>query len=120
MSPADTQEKPPRDYHLGVRLSPEERARLLALAREHGCSISEIARACLLSVPLDPRRLPPANRIAVEQLARIGNNLNQLVKLLHQGRAPAGLKGTLTHLIAAVDTLREELHLSAREIAGRR
>lgn len=110
----------PRAYHLGVRLTQDEEAALLARASELGCSLSELARAALLSVPLDPRRFPPLNRDSVEQLARLGNNLNQLVKLLHEGRAPVGIKSALTDLLAKVETLREELHLSAQELAGQR
>jgi hypothetical protein len=39
--------------------------------------------------------IPAANREIAGQLARIGNNLNQLVRLAHTGRYPGQFESTL-------------------------
>jgi hypothetical protein len=39
--------------------------------------------------------IPAANREIAGHLARIGNNLNQLVRLAHTGRYPAHFESTL-------------------------
>ena len=64
-----------------LRASAAERARWQALAASRGVSLSELIRASLGGLRLRARREPPA--VAPEllrELARIGNNLNQLAR----------------------------------------
>ncbi|HVT16379.1 MAG TPA: plasmid mobilization relaxosome protein MobC [Thermoanaerobaculia bacterium] len=76
--------------------------------------LAGVGRATLLRrmvLRYRPRRsvAPAVNLAAVGELNAIGNNLNQLVKLLHQGRAPLGLQALLEELLANIRSLRREL-----------
>lgn len=71
----------------GVRLSPAEHDALLSRATVSGLSLSEYLRLSGLHRPLpSPARSPAAANTPfelVEQLRRVGVNLNQLTRLSH-------------------------------------
>jgi mobilization protein NikA len=84
-----------------VRLRQQARARNLTLSR-------------FLVAALERRQLPPLppSRLEMElvgQLARIGNNLNQAVHLLHTGRLDPSFRRALADLKAQLDDLRARL-----------
>ncbi len=56
-----------------------------------------------------PRPAPQLNREARRELGRIGVNLNQAVRLAHEGRLPEGLELQLTKLRALLLEVREQL-----------
>lgn len=74
-----------------VRLLPEERALLEMKEGDAGLSFAAYMRACALG-DAGPRaqRTPPTDRKEIAQLradlARIGNNLNQLTRAVNQNR----------------------------------
>lgn len=76
-----------------VRLLPEERALLETKAGDAGLSRAAYMRACALG-NAGPRaqRSPSIDRVLVAQLradlARIGNNLNQLTHAVNQNQTP--------------------------------
>ena len=72
-----------------VRLTPEERDTLLARAREFRVSLSEWVRRAALARRPPPRPAPEVNLRTYQELARVGNNLNQLVRAIHRGEVPA-------------------------------
>ena len=75
-----------------VRLTPEERDELVSRAREFRLSLSEWVRRAALSRRLPPKPAPEVNLRTYQELARVGNNLNQLVRALHRGEiAQTGL-----------------------------
>ncbi len=69
-----------------VRLSIEERSQHYEAARQFSVSISEFVRRAALK-----RRMPAAvvgevNRETYRELCRIGNNVNQLMKAVNEGK----------------------------------
>lgn len=82
-----------------LRASAAERARWQALAASRGVSLSELIRASLGGLRLRTRREPPP--VAPEllrELARIGNNLNQLARAANR-RDPVTATALLARLI---------------------
>ena len=84
----DTTEK--RTVALNVQLTPSERAEIDKRAARYGKTPSEFTRIVLLSDLKDP---PPTPRdsaglraVAVE-IARVGNNLNQLARVANETRS---------------------------------
>jgi|SRR5580704_10431087 hypothetical protein len=80
-----------RTVHLGVQLTPSERAQLEFAASEAGASLSQYVRElCLRRTPEaatvgGARRNPEAKRLIFE-LSAIGNNLNQLARVANTTR----------------------------------
>ena len=70
-----------------VRLTPEERTRLQGAAKPFGVSLSEFVRRCALKRRMPAAAAPEVNRETYAQLCRIGNNLNQLMRAVNEGRA---------------------------------
>ena len=86
-----------------LRASAAERARWQALAASRGVSLSELIRASLGSLRLRARREPPP--VAPEllrELARIGNNLNQLARAANR-HEPVTATALLARLMEAAD-----------------
>ena len=80
-----------------VRTTPADKARWQALAESRGVSLSELVRAALDGQrPRQPSRAqqrrtpPPVEPALLRELARLGNNLNQLARAANrQGPVPA-------------------------------
>lgn len=82
-----------------VRASADERARWQALAVNKGVSLSELIRARLDGSRLRSRREPPpVDPGLLRELARIGNNLNQLARAANR-REPVTATAMLVRLI---------------------
>jgi hypothetical protein len=99
-----------RTVHLGVQLTPSERANLALAAAEAGASLSQYVRELCLRRTAEAatvggaRRNPVAKRLLFE-LSAIGNNLNQLARVANTTRhAPqeGELKATIEVLKAAM------------------
>lgn len=99
----------PRTHWLTVRMTEEEYRVVRAKADEEEITLSDLARLTLLRYKVRRPLVPRVNLAALDQLHRLGNNLNQLVKLLHQGRAPVGLRGVLDRLLALCEEIRSLL-----------
>ena len=64
-----------------LRVTPEEKAHWQAIAASRGVSLSELIRVTLSGQRLRSRRgAPRVDPDLVRELARIGNNLNQLAR----------------------------------------
>lgn len=70
-----------------IRYTTEERERLYEAARSVGLSLSEYVRRAALKRPMPKASAPEVNRETYRELCRIGNNLNQLMRAIHEGRA---------------------------------
>lgn len=84
----------------------------LALLEEQaeGRSLPEWIRERLLGEPRRAlQRVPSANRAIAGQLAKLGNNVNQLVRLAHTGRCPAQLEPLLKKVYQALASYQREL-----------
>lgn len=96
-----------------VRLDPQLDASLRQVAREEGVALSEIVRACLVTVMEGSpvaigQEWTAVRKIAVQQNA-IGRNLNQLARAANQGNFPdrAELDEELTAMKASVEAMRD-------------
>ena len=87
-----------------IRFSVEERKALFERAKNFGVSLSEFVRRAALGRRMPPAPPPQINREIYEQLCRIGNNLNQVVRKIHEGAVSMDLElvGTLSELKAVV------------------
>ena len=82
-----------------LRASAAERARWQALAASRGMSLSELIRASLGGLRLRTRReVPPVAPELLRELARIGNNLNQLARAANR-HEPVTATALLSRLI---------------------
>jgi hypothetical protein len=104
-----------RTVHLGVQLTPSERADLALAASEAGAGLSQYVRELCLRPSATPstkggaRRNPEAKRL-MHELSAIGNNLNQLARVANTNRAAPQheelkaaievLKATLAHVLS--------------------
>lgn len=84
---------PARPHRLHVRLSDEEHAALKARVPE-GMYESEWVRSLVLGQPIQPGRRrpppPPVDPALLREVGRIGQNLNQVTRLLNAGFRQAG------------------------------
>jgi hypothetical protein len=97
-----------RAKRLRLRVSESE----LALLEEQaeGRPLTSLIRERLFGAPI--RRLPvvpAANRQIFGQLAKIGNNVNQLVHLTHTGRFPSRLETLLIELYQMIAKYQRDL-----------
>ena len=99
-----------RTVHLGVQLTPSERADLSLSAQMAGTSLSQYVRELCLRRSVTPsteggaRRNPEAKRLMYE-LSAIGNNLNQLARVantFHAAPQHAELKAAIEALKATM------------------
>lgn len=82
-----------------LRVSPEEKIHWQAIAASRGVSLSELIRAALSGQRLRSRRAAPRiDPDLVRELARIGNNLNQLARAANR-RSPVETISLLVRLI---------------------
>ncbi len=69
---------------VGVRFKPDDYQQLEQIAKGLGTTVSDLIRHAALGVPPPPRRRQLADQDLINQLSRLGNNLNQQTRLLHQ------------------------------------
>lgn len=104
-----------RDQQLNVSLTVPELATLYTRAQRAGMTLIAFARWRLLGSSASDTpagTAPEANQLLLADLKRVGNNLNQLVRLFHREKhePPSGLD-------ALLDELRRLIN---RELAGDR
>ena len=104
-----------RTVHLGVQLTPSERADLSMAAEKAGACLSQYVRELCLRRTADAptvggvRRNPEAKRL-LNELSAIGNNLNQLARVSNTVHAAPQhqelkaaievLKATMAHVLS--------------------
>lgn len=95
-----------RTKTLKIRLTESERA---ALEKRAGrLTMASFVRECALHQP--PVQLPPINEAAVQQLIRIGTNLNQLARLANSS--------SRQNTRARLDQLLDQVHIESIMIAS--
>jgi len=102
----------PRSKSLNVRFTEDEWARVLERAAPSGRPPRELAREALLhgSMTSAPKSRARADAELTGQVARIGNNLNQVVRTLNEAKAAGQLDVvTLKMAVDKIDALRAEL-----------
>lgn len=100
-----------RGQTIGVRMSPADRAAIVARATRAGLTAAEYMRRRALRAPL-PVVVPEVNRAAWVELGKLAGNLNQLVRRLNLGQVaavqPADL-ATVARVEVQVQALRRAL-----------
>jgi len=102
----------PRSKSLNVRFTEDEWARVLERAAPSGRPPRELAREALLHglMTSAPKSRARADAELTGQVARIGNNLNQVVRMLNEAKAAGQLDVvTLKMAVDKIDALRAEL-----------
>jgi len=101
-----------RDRIIRIRASGEELAKIKALARGRGLSISDMMRRAACGVRMPSRTLDGSHIImltrTLAELARVGGNLNQLVRRANSGKL-IGHDAELTTTLSSINTLRDRL-----------
>jgi hypothetical protein len=98
-----------RRFRLTLHLTGEELATLEARARAFLQPPAVYTRRAALGDRLELPRVPQASQALQASLARLGNNLNQLTKLAHQGRLSPALVPLLAELAGEVRATRRAL-----------
>lgn len=100
-----------RALFIKVRVTPEEKEHYSTLAARAGLPLSGFIRSRLAGVRIRPAE---QERERNRQLARIGNNLNQLARWANS------FKGDLeaVRIIAALEDIRRAAHTSSSDEAG--
>jgi len=96
--------KPTKDKFIKLRVSEKERDRWNAKAKNAGLTLADYFRKLadeeptnITPVGLNSRRkFTPADPELVRQIARIGNNLNQIAKAVNQGHSTDLLEQLIT------------------------
>jgi hypothetical protein len=98
---------------VAARLTPSQHFDLEARAKGAGVTVGTYLRRLVQGQP--PTARWPLARAAIVQLARVGNNLNQLVKLAYAGAPlPHQLQGTVQSVLAEVRRVRRALQEEPR------
>lgn len=98
----------PLSHVVGARLTPSLYFDLETRAKGAGVTVGTYLRHLVRGHP--PTARWPLARAAIVQLARVGNNLNQLVKLAHSGTPlPLDLHAVVLRVLGEVRSLRRAL-----------
>lgn len=83
-----------------IRTTPQQRAKWFAKAEARGISFSDFARQSMNGVVVRKRRGPrPVDPALLRQLARLGNNLNQLTRWANRDQRYADRLAILAQLV---------------------
>ena len=88
-----------RNAVVPIRFSDEERQLLYEQAKSVGVSLSSFVRRAALKRRMPPPPVTEVNRESYQELCRIGNNLNQVTRAIHERRLGALETPTLALLI---------------------
>jgi hypothetical protein len=91
--------------HVTVHLLDAELELIQQAARQASLPISVYLRKLALGHRVQQVQIPAVNLDAVAELNALGNNLNQLTKLTHQGRLASSLEPLLFALLSRLDQL---------------
>lgn len=80
----DTKEAEDQTVWVSFRLTQAERAELKDHAHLARISVSELTRCRVLGLPPPKAAVPAVNSRVHADLGRVGNNLNQVTKLVHE------------------------------------
>ncbi len=101
---------------VGVRFRPDDYRQLEEKAAAAGVTVSDLIRHAALGLPPAPRRRQLADQDLINQLSRVGNNLNQQTRLFHQLQyrelLPEGAA-----VLAALEDIRRLLAVVSRAVA---
>lgn len=106
-------ERRQRDHRITIRLTREEWEKAQTYADRAGVSVAELFRRQTLGREIHSPLIDPEGTAAiVDQLRRIGTNLNQLARAIHMGQAVGDLH-EIAETWKEVNTLRQLLNSQA-------
>ena len=119
MSKKSGSENRQRQKSIGFRANEAEYEQLKADAARAGLSLSDYARSTLLNAPVTRQvKRPPIEVKALAalqgQIGRVGNNINQIARLMNSGLIPP--TSAVTEELAAL----KELRLLIKQALGKR
>lgn len=120
--PPKKSEKRQRTEVIFARVTPDEKAAVMARADRAGMATAAFMRALAIGEPGPrARRRPTADHVAIRQLlgelGRIGNNINQIARAVNSGQLPE--LPELREALAAYLHLRDEIFVAlGREKSG--
>ena len=107
------------DKVVTVRFKAADYRALRHQAVERGETLSDLLRRAALGLPPAPvRRRKPIDQELINQLSRLGNNLNQQTRLFHQLRY-RGLLPETAALLDLLEAVRDLLEKVSRAVAER-
>lgn len=98
-----------RELWLSFRVTEAELSEITSRARLAGLDRSAYARRATLGQRIVALRVPAIHLEAIGQLQRIGNNLNQAVRLVHEGRLSPDLEASVEGVRRLLLDLRRSL-----------
>ena len=72
-------------FQINIRVTLEEQLQIEEFSKSYGLSVTQFIRIRSLKKQLPKQTMPSINRALFIELSRIGNNLNQSTKKIHQG-----------------------------------
>ena len=102
-------------HRVGVRFDAGDHRRLEQKAQSLGLTVSQLIRQAALDLPAPPRRRSLVDSALIQELSRIGNNLNQQTRLLHQ-LSHRGLNPETAPVLAVLEEVRDLLAEVSRRV----
>jgi hypothetical protein len=113
-------DKPTRDSRMTIRLDPEDRmmltAKASARAMRSATYVSVLVRSHLRRITPIPKEELAALKRSIAELRAIGNNLNQIARVLNQGKQGGPGREELRAMLKVAEGLRD--HFKALLIAN--
>lgn len=100
-----------RDTHLKIRITPEEKAALKALAKSHDMTLADFVRQRVgeaKPVGREPKKVGEFRRadpMLLANIGRVGSNLNQIARWANQYKSAAEASAVITALVAVEQVL---------------
>lgn len=98
-----------RNCVVPVRFTESEREHLYELGKAHSISLSSLIRRLSIKKRLPPARVKEINLKTYQELCRVGNNLNQLVRAVHQWQIPDDYSSQFSELKSIIKMLSFEV-----------
>jgi Bacterial mobilisation protein (MobC) len=95
-----TKTKPKKTTGINIRLTPSEHLHWQLLAHSSGLSVSELIRTAMGKVRTWTAPDRELEKEKIRQLARIGNNLNQIARWANTYKSAAEEIEVVSHLVA--------------------
>lgn len=99
----------PKNRVVAYRISDAEYDQLKIAAQKRGLKIGTFARAAALDLKMPDPVKPQIDIQTYTELGRIGNNLNQCTRHLHESGDQSGLDETIAELSAQVKLIQRKL-----------
>tara|TARA_R110002012_G_scaffold300941_1_gene500986 strand:+ start:9564 stop:9911 length:348 start_codon:yes stop_codon:yes gene_type:complete len=95
---------------VNVRMTTDDYLKVSVSAETIGLSIAEYIRRIITKKPLPKKRVSPSDRKLFVELSRVGNNLNQIAKVVNSGiRDPFSIHRQLEEVKTVLQYLKSNI-----------